>query len=140
MEHPLMWSKILCFYTNENLVCQTCKCFWILNCLVISYLKLIQIRSWRRRRNRCKSWLVLSNKNKDFNPIQHGLWNDVVTWGVFLSPSSFGPYDLVKSHANTQNLLPNNFFNIQTSFDTTISTVKEVWPSISVHQSWSTYA
>ena len=75
------------------------------------------------------------------NPIPHGLWNDVVTWGgVFLTRSSFEPYNVVKSHANTQNLFPHNFFDIQTSFDTTISTVKEVWLSISVCQSRSMYA
>ena len=32
----------------------------------------------------------------------------------------------VKSHTNTQNLFPDNFFDFQTSFETTISTVKEV--------------
>ena len=46
----------------------------------------------------------------------------------------------MKSHASTQNLFPDNFFDIQTSFDTTISTVKEVWLSISVCQSQLTYA
>ena len=60
--------------------------------------------------------------------------------GVFLTRSSFEPYNSMKSHASTQNLFPDNFFDIQTSFDTTISTVKEVWLSISVCQSRSTYA
>ena len=60
------------------------------------------------------------------NPIPPGLWNDFVTWwgGVFLIRSSFEPYNLVKSHANTQNMIPDIFFDIQASFDTTISTVK----------------
>ena len=72
------------------------------------------------------------------NPIPPGLWNDVVTWGgVFLTRSSFEPFNPVKSHASTQNLFPDNFFDIQASYDTTFSTVKEVWPFISVRQSRS---
>ena len=71
-----------------------------------------------------------------FNPIPPGLWNDVVTW-VFLTRSTFQPYNLVKSHATIKNLFPDKIFDIQTSFGTTISTVKEVWPSISVRQSQS---
>ena len=60
---------------------------------------------------------------------------------VFLTRSSFEPYNLVKSHANTQNLFPDNvFYYFQTSFDTTILTVKEVWASISVSQSQWAYA
>ena len=73
-----------------------------------------------------------------FNPIPPGLWNDVVTWGgVFLTRSTFQPYYSVKSRANIQNLFPHKIFDIQTSFGTPISTFKVVWPSISVHQSWS---
>ena len=60
-----------------------------------------------------------------FNPIPPGLWNDVVTW-VFLTRSTFQPYNLVKSHATIKNLFPDKIFDIQTSFGTTISTVKEV--------------
>ena len=71
------------------------------------------------------------------NPIPPGLWNDVVTWGVFLTHSTFQPYNLVKSHATIKNLFPDKIFDIQTSFGTTISTVKEVWPSIFVRQSQS---
>ena len=73
-----------------------------------------------------------------FNPIPPGLWNDVVTWGgVFLTRSTFQPYNLVKSHATIKNLFPDKIFDIQTSFGTPISTVKEVWPSIFVRQSQS---
>ena len=43
----------------------------------------------------------------------------------------------MKSHANIQNLFPDKIFDIQTSFDIPIATVKEVWPSISVRQSQS---
>ena len=61
------------------------------------------------------------------NPIPPGLWNDVVTWGgVFLTRSTFQPYNLVKSHATIKNLFPDKIFDIQTSFGTPISTVKEV--------------
>ena len=57
--------------------------------------------------------------------------------GVFLTCFTFQPYNSVKSHANIQSLFPDKIFDIQTSFGTPISTVKEVWPSISVRQSWS---
>ena len=46
-------------------------------------------------------------------------------------------YNLVKSHAIIKNLFPNKIFDIQTSFGTPISTVKEVWLSIFVRQSQS---
>ena len=71
------------------------------------------------------------------NAIPPELWNDVITWGVFLTCSTFQLCNWVKSHANIQNLFPDKIFDIQTSFGTPISTVKEVWPSISVHQSRS---
>ena len=73
------------------------------------------------------------------NPIPPGRCNDVVTWGrgFFLIRSTFQPYNSVKSHAAIKNLFPVKSFDIQTSFGTTISTVKEVWPSISVRQSLS---
>ena len=57
--------------------------------------------------------------------------------GVFLTRSTFQPYNSVKSRANIQNLFPHKIFDIQTSFGTPISTFKVVWPSISVRQSWS---
>ena len=61
------------------------------------------------------------------NSISPGLWNDVVTWGgVFLTRSTFQPYNSVKSHANIQNLFPHKIFDIQTSFGTPISTFKVV--------------
>ena len=72
------------------------------------------------------------------NPIPPGLWNDVVTWGgVFLTRSTFQPYNSVKSRANIQNLFPHKIFDIQTSFGTPISTFKVVCPAISVRQSRS---
>ena len=46
--------------------------------------------------------------------------------GVFLTRSSIEPYNLVKYHASIQNLFQDIYFDIQASFDTTISTVKEV--------------
>ena len=82
----------------------------------------------------------LYQKQPSFNPIPYGLWNVVVIWGVFLTCSSFELYNLGKSHANTQNLFTDIFFDIQTSFETTTSTVKKVWSSIFVCESQSTHA
>ena len=46
--------------------------------------------------------------------------------GGRFDPLEFEPYNLVKSHTNTQNLVLDDFFDIQAYFDRTISTVKEV--------------
>ena len=71
------------------------------------------------------------------NPIPPGLCNDIVTWGGGLSFWPSLPYNSVKSYATIKNLFPGKIFDIQISFGTTISTIKEVWPFISVCQSQS---
>ena len=69
------------------------------------------------------------------DPIPPGLWNDVVSWGVFWPA-------LVCSHLSQWKVMPTpktcsqiSFIDIQTSFESNFTTVKEVWHSISVCQS-----
>ena len=87
----------------------------------------IESNDKKNKKDECSQKCELKTHVELVNPIPPGLWNDVVTWGgVFLTRSTFQPYNLVKSHATIKNLFPDKIFDIQTSFGTTISTAKEV--------------
>ena len=60
-----------------------------------------------------------------------------LTSGKDSTQVNFGLFNSTKSYANIQNLFTDKIFDSQTSLCNTISTVKEVWPSISVCQSQS---
>ena len=46
------------------------------------------------------------------NPISHGLWYDVITWGwAIMAQPDYLLYNSTKSGTNTQNLFPDKIFD-----------------------------